>query len=300
MNEKLIKKLRKSKVGFALAGGSLKGIAAHTGFMKAMAELEIEPSAIIGTSAGSLVGGYMSLRKVNKDNVEKLIQIVSNLTAKDYVDKVSIFTHIVNVFRGLKGLKGVIKGDRFEKYLDGILNQSEFSDCIIPFYAHVGNIDKAREEVVGVGHKERKMARPCRASSTIPMAFEPVDMYDRDGEICEFVDGGVTGLHAVEELAMRHPGLDYIITNDFHLHDEKKRPIKDKKLYPIKLIYKMYDMAANEFEKQRRAIMEQNKIEHINVNPVIPYSVELQKPRKEDLINVINCGYEETLRILGA
>lgn len=52
---KLLQALRSERVGLALSGGSVRGIA-HIGVLKALTEAGIRPSIITGTSAGSLVG----------------------------------------------------------------------------------------------------------------------------------------------------------------------------------------------------------------------------------------------------
>lgn len=43
------------RIGLALSGGSVRGIA-HIGVIKALTEFGIEPSVVVGTSAGSLIG----------------------------------------------------------------------------------------------------------------------------------------------------------------------------------------------------------------------------------------------------
>jgi NTE family protein len=52
---RVIQLLRSRRVGLALSGGSVRGLA-HIGVIKALAELGIRPAVIAGTSAGSIVG----------------------------------------------------------------------------------------------------------------------------------------------------------------------------------------------------------------------------------------------------
>ena len=51
--------LRSHRIGLALSGGSVRGIA-HIGVAKALADHGIRPSAITGTSVGSLVGAALA------------------------------------------------------------------------------------------------------------------------------------------------------------------------------------------------------------------------------------------------
>lgn len=51
--------LRSCRVGLALSGGSVRGLA-HIGVAKALSDYDIKPSAITGTSAGSLIGAALA------------------------------------------------------------------------------------------------------------------------------------------------------------------------------------------------------------------------------------------------
>ena len=49
------KRLRSLRIGLALSGGSVRGLA-HIGVIKALSEAGIRPTVVAGTSAGSLIG----------------------------------------------------------------------------------------------------------------------------------------------------------------------------------------------------------------------------------------------------
>ena len=51
--------LRSHRIGLALSGGSVRGLA-HIGVVKALADYDIHPVAITGTSVGSLVGAALA------------------------------------------------------------------------------------------------------------------------------------------------------------------------------------------------------------------------------------------------
>jgi predicted acylesterase/phospholipase RssA len=285
-----LSELKKGRCGFSLAGGSLKGIAAHTGFIKAMLELGIQPEAIIGTSAGSIIGAYTALYGLNEESVQDMLNIVTNLKAKDYLDKVSILVLLWRLFfNSGRRISGFIKGEKLEFFLNRIFNYSHFSDCKIPFYAHVVNLNRAREEII----ETHSLAKACRASAAIPLVFQPTRLPDG-----WYLDGGVCGLQASEELAKRHPELDYIIVNDFHQHDERYRPIMNKPFLPISLIFRLYDAVANEFENLRTEWLENYNMQEIDIRPSIIHGVNLQNPNKDDLSAIIDSGYNETLRLM--
>jgi NTE family protein len=57
--EEWLAQFHSRRVGLALSGGGVRGLA-HIGVIKALAELNIRPAVIAGTSAGSLVGAGLA------------------------------------------------------------------------------------------------------------------------------------------------------------------------------------------------------------------------------------------------
>lgn len=55
----VVQRLRSRRIGLALSGGSVRGLA-HIGVIKALAELGIRPAVVVGTSAGSLIGASVA------------------------------------------------------------------------------------------------------------------------------------------------------------------------------------------------------------------------------------------------
>lgn len=52
-------KLSSLRIGLALSGGSVRGLA-HIGVIKALTEVGLKPSVVTGTSVGSLVGAAIA------------------------------------------------------------------------------------------------------------------------------------------------------------------------------------------------------------------------------------------------
>jgi NTE family protein len=57
------------RVGLALSGGGIRGIA-HIGVLKALSEVGIRPSAVVGTSVGSIIGAGVAAGKSWQDLAE--------------------------------------------------------------------------------------------------------------------------------------------------------------------------------------------------------------------------------------
>jgi len=55
----------KDKIGLVLSGGGARGIA-HIGLLKALNEMDIHPTVIAGTSAGSIIGVLYAMGLTSK------------------------------------------------------------------------------------------------------------------------------------------------------------------------------------------------------------------------------------------
>jgi len=279
------------KVGIANAGGSLKGVAFHTGFYKALYEYGIEPSIIIGTSAGSIVGQFISLYGLSKDTLDRLEKLVINLKPNDYVDKLSLFSLAWCLMKQGRDLGGYIKGKKLEEFLEETNGKSSFNQTKIKFGAHVINLSRRRQEILTEG----ELAKCARASASIPLVFEPTKINNE-----YYLDGGVFGYHAADKLLNMEPELDAIIVVDFHLNNEEPSDFIDEKWLPAKIIQRCLDAQAHEFEKLKFEIIEKEDkdIYFINVRPYIPISIDLIKPKKKTLQEIINKSYQESIKFL--
>jgi len=277
------------KTGVVLAGGSLKGNYNHTGFLIALEELGIDIDAIIGTSAGAIIGGY----KASGGSLKRLREIFINLKAKNYVDPISSFYIGWKILHKFKGLAGYIKGKRLEKYIEQHFPCKFFEETPIPFYAHTVNVSRRKEEIFHKG----ELAKPIRASASIPFIFQPVKIKDADGRDNYYLDGGVVGYNAVEELAKREPSLDVIIVNDFHKHNtDINNEFLEKPWTPYYLTMRLLDCQAAEFDILKYEVLEKYNVEVITIRPNVPFHVELTKPSPELAKKVIDYSIEETKR----
>jgi len=194
--------------GIALSGGGTRG-AAHVGVLCALEEEGLLPSAVAGTSAGSIVGGLYALGmppRTMRETVLRLEREGEKLIDADYV---GIFGAAAGFFRGrpLK-LSGFLKGDRLEKYLDGLTEGKNIQDLKMKTVITAVDL-RSRKTVAFVNdpHAVRpvnnvvwktnaRLSAVMRASSAVPAFFQPKLI---DG--MELVDGGVTDVVPVDLLA---------------------------------------------------------------------------------------------------
>ncbi|MDR1570634.1 MAG: patatin-like phospholipase family protein [Oscillospiraceae bacterium] len=182
--------------GLALEGGGTLG-AAHLGVLRALHEYGIIPSAIGGTSAGSMIAAAYGWRGQLSD-VEELFADVTQLGPKlldlNITGIMSLVTHWF-AHRDLHYL-GVFKGNRLEKLMNDHLEGAMLAQARLPLV--IPSVDLISRELVlytsrlprdrGLDHWERdaSIAQAVRASTSIPIVFAPKEI-----DSGMMVDGGV-------------------------------------------------------------------------------------------------------------
>ena len=145
------------------------GFYAHAGFLKALEERGLSPSAFTGSSAGAIVVAAAA-RGLRAHEIEKLILSVK---LQDFWDP-------------SPGL-GFVRGKKFERLLEGEIGR-DFSDLLKPVRLATFDIFKRKT----VTFESGALARVIRASCAVPLMFHPVYI---DGRL--YWDGGVLDKMAV-------------------------------------------------------------------------------------------------------
>jgi NTE family protein len=161
------------KAGFALSGGGARG-AAHIGVLKALREWNIHPSAISGTSAGSIVGAFIC----DGFSPEETAAIMHSF---EFKNKISFLN-----FR-----KGFFSIEPIEKLLKNNLRSKNFEQLQIPFYATAADLNTGKP----IAFSEGPIVPAVIASSSVPLVFPPVFIND-----IPYVDGGLSANLPVEPL----------------------------------------------------------------------------------------------------
>ncbi|MFW5847038.1 MAG: patatin-like phospholipase family protein [Nanoarchaeota archaeon] len=155
---------KRKKIGLVLGGGGAKGFA-HIGVLKALEENNIQIEAISGTSMGAIIGALYCLGYSPKEIERKIYET----PWKNLID--------IGFSR-----RGILKGDKLEKYLRKILDNKKFSDLEKPLFINAIDIKNFEEIIFNKGD----LAKAIRASISIPGIFEPVENNKRI-----LVDGGL-------------------------------------------------------------------------------------------------------------
>lgn len=162
-----------NKIGLALSGGGIKGVA-HIGTLKAITEKGIKIDRITGTSAGAIVGALYA----GGYSWEVILA---------FFTKTSIF----NLSRFARRKPGFIDTIKFENDLKIYFPDNSFEKLDIPLTITATEIESGNLKVFNSG----KLICPILASSAFPGVFTPIDI---DGTF--YFDGGVIDDFPVEYL----------------------------------------------------------------------------------------------------
>ena len=178
-------KVEPIKVGIALGGGAAKGFA-HIGVIKMLEANGIQPMAVSGTSAGSVVGALYA-SGMDAFAMQENAFALDESKIRD-----------VSLFSG-----GVVKGQKLQDYVNDLVGGRSIEKMRRPFAAVATQLETGERTVFVRGNT----GQAVRASSSIPGVFEAVKI----GKL-HYVDGGVTSPVPVD--AARQLGAEFVIAVD--------------------------------------------------------------------------------------
>lgn len=180
-----VKPVREPVVALVLGGGGAKGFA-HIGVIKVLESHGIRPKLVVGTSAGSFVGGLYA----SGLSPFALQQLALNLEESDVRD--------LTLSR-----QGFLVGQKLQDYVNAQVKQQPIQNFPIRFAAVATEADTGRKVVFNRGNA----GQAIRASCSIPNVFVPVTTAGK-----EYVDGGLVSPIPVE--TARDLGADVVIAVD--------------------------------------------------------------------------------------
>lgn len=164
MKKKNHRTTKKFRVGLALSGGGIKGLA-HAGVLKALGEFNIIPEIIAGVSSGAVIGALHGTG-YSPDEIVALFDDFS--------------------FRKMTRIRipegGFFRVEPFEDFLKQKLKSNTFEALSVPLRVVATDLDKGKAVVFSKGD----LIPAVIASCSIPVLFTPKKI---DG--VHYVDGGV-------------------------------------------------------------------------------------------------------------
>ncbi|CAH0992701.1 hypothetical protein SIN8267_02834 [Sinobacterium norvegicum] len=211
--------IKKPTVGLVLSGGGARGIA-HVGVFKALEEMNIQVSAVAGTSAGSIMGALYASGLSADEIAEEVKHIDWKGGFSDDANRPDLpmrrkqddFKNLIKYRVSIKDgevrlPKGVVQGQQLNLILKDLFKDVEdvrnFDDLPIPYRAVAADILTGEPYVFKGG----SLATATRASMSIPGVYSPVEY---DGHL--LVDGGIAANLPVE--IVQAMGVDQVIVVD--------------------------------------------------------------------------------------
>jgi len=214
---------QRPRIGVVLSSGGLRGVFAHTGFMRVLQELDIRIDAIAGCSAGAVVGGVFASGTPLKQWMESL----DRMTQQDFWERRSslrfLWSHLLHKGRGYLGLSSTASALRFS-YEN--LSVKTFEQCVIPFYSLAINLGSGEKTVFSSG----ELAPRIVASSAVPVLYEPIYI---DGNY--YCDGAIIDFAPTDAICCKH-GLDVVIVHHVSQKDADSDDIEKLKQRPWALL----------------------------------------------------------------
>jgi NTE family protein len=211
------KQKEKPMVALVLSGGGAKGMA-HIPLLQALDSLGIVPDLVVGTSMGSIVGGFYSMGYsgdsiayiAEKADWGELLGGDISLWDVSMEEKSEFKRHLVDfdIIEGKpKVNSGLLKDQKLREFISllayPVYNIKDFDDLPIPYRAMTTDIVNGKEYLFSEG----SISLAMRASMSIPGVFQPVE-YDST----LLVDGGVVNNFPVD--VAKKLGADIIIGSD--------------------------------------------------------------------------------------
>ncbi|WP_038078179.1 patatin-like phospholipase family protein [Treponema primitia] len=231
------------KWALVLAGGGARGIA-HVGVLNALLEMGIpEPSLVVGTSMGAIIGGLYACG-MSPGELSRFL--INDFDITEYLDSFvfKISGAMGKIFQTGQILgnaatrPGIDSGQQVLKLLEDLSGGKTFAETRIPFRCNAADLVSGKEVVFSSG----SVARAMRGSMSFPGFFEPY----WEGELC-LADGGLCDNMPVR--IAKDEGFKRILAVDVGLLQPVA--LSDLKTFS-KIVYRSIEIMLDGMERKRR------------------------------------------------
>lgn len=185
-----------AKIALVLGGGAARGFA-HIGVIKALEAQGISPDIVVGTSAGAVVGSLYAAG-LNGFQIQELSM---NMQEDQVIDGSGLYRCLAETVVSDK--RGCIKGQALQDFINKNVIARPLEKLDKTFAAVATNLRTGEMVVFRSGNT----GMAVRASSSVPVFFEPVTINGQD-----YVDGGLSA--PVPSSVARGMGADFVIAVD--------------------------------------------------------------------------------------
>jgi NTE family protein len=178
---------RPPRIGLALGGGAAKGFA-HVGVIAVLEQAGIEPSLVVGTSAGSLVAAFYA-SGMNAAQLQATAMRMEEVTLADWM------VPLIN--------RGLFRGEALARFVNDAVASRPIEDMRLTLGVVAADLANGQPILFRRGNT----GAAVRASSAVPAIFQPVRIGGRD-----YVDGGLVAPVPVQ--FARQMGAEFVIAVD--------------------------------------------------------------------------------------
>ncbi len=168
-------------IGIAFGSGGARGIA-HISMVETLEELGLKASVVSGSSIGAIAAAFYASgfdSKTMREIVDELVHPKSD-SIFDFVLRSDVIK-LLTMFDPQFIKSGLIKGEKFQKFLSDRIPAKTFNELKIPCYITATDFWCKKEIVFNKGN----LITAIKASYSIPGLFTPVEY---NGKI--LIDGG--------------------------------------------------------------------------------------------------------------
>jgi NTE family protein len=277
--DRVARALGKLRVGIAMGSGAAYGYAL-IGMLKVFEREGIPIDMVAGTSMGALLGSFFCSGK----SPGQIQEIAKTITKR------WLFENIVGDITFPRS--GFLAGQTLSAFLREHLGHTEFHQLPIPFAAVATDIRSGHEVVL----KEGRVAEAVRASTSLPILFQPVLHNGRF-----LVDGGLT--NPVPTSTVANMGADVLISVNLTAKPSVRRglgryrssfPLAPRSPAMTEVFFKMIYTMQYEIAQAR------TEIAHVVIVPDVREFLWTDFHRSEDILKVGEAAAEEAVaRIKG-
>ncbi len=188
-----------------MGGGAARGFA-HVGVIKALEAQGISADIVVGTSAGAVVGSLYAAG-LNGFQIQELSM---NMNEDQILDGSGMYQCVVETVVSNK--RGCIKGQALQHFINRNVGGRPMEKLNKTFAAVATNLNTGEMVVFRTGNT----GMAVRASSSVPVFFEPVNINGQD-----YVDGGLVA--PVPASVARTMGADFVIAVDISDRPQDKK-----------------------------------------------------------------------------
>jgi NTE family protein len=183
------------KTAFVLGGGGVLG-AHEVGMLQALAEADVRPDLILGTSVGAINGAFLAADPATA--AEQLAQLWEGGALRQAFAE-TLWGRAAQLARSGTHLHSI---ESLRQLLDGVLPAHDFADLRVPFQCVAASIERATARWFSSG----PITPAVLASCAVPGLLPPVEIGDE-----HYFDGGLVDSIPVGRAVALGAGVVYVL-----------------------------------------------------------------------------------------